>query len=188
MACSTSTWSASSRSWSRAPGRTRPRCGSRSRHRALRRHRRLDAVRERGRRRDAGAPPSATSSTSPRTRIRLYEGTLERHDGRRRPGDLRRAGASDPLRRAICDEARLGGVEVRCGLHAGEVIRRAGGPRRARRAHRRSDLRPRRARRGARDANRPRPRRRARGSRSRSAASTSSRACPTVGRSTRSTG
>ena len=59
--------------------------------------------------------------------IRLYEGTLERHTG---DGALSTFdGPARAIRCAvrICDEARRGGVEVRCGLHAGEVIRRQEG-------------------------------------------------------------
>jgi class 3 adenylate cyclase len=59
--------------------------------------------------------------------IRLYEGVLERHTG---DGVL--ATFDGPARAIRCaarisDEARRGGVEVRCGLHAGEVIRRPEG-------------------------------------------------------------
>jgi len=59
--------------------------------------------------------------------IGLYEGSLERHTG-----DGMLATFDGPARAIrcavrICDEARLGGVEVRCGLHAGEVIRRPEG-------------------------------------------------------------
>jgi len=59
--------------------------------------------------------------------IRLYEGTFERHTG---DGVLATFdGPARAIRCAvrICDEARRGGVEVRCGLHAGEVIRRPEG-------------------------------------------------------------
>lgn len=59
--------------------------------------------------------------------IGLYEGTLERHTG---DGVLATfEGPARAIRCAvrICDEARRGGVEVRCGLHAGEVIRRPEG-------------------------------------------------------------
>ena len=59
--------------------------------------------------------------------IGLYEGTLERHTG---DGVLATFdGPARAIRCAarICDEARRGGVEVRCGLHAGEVIRRPEG-------------------------------------------------------------
>jgi len=59
--------------------------------------------------------------------IRLYEGTLERHTG---DGVLATFdGPARAIRCAarICDEARRGGVEVRCGVHAGEVIRRPEG-------------------------------------------------------------
>jgi class 3 adenylate cyclase/pimeloyl-ACP methyl ester carboxylesterase len=59
--------------------------------------------------------------------IRLYEGALERHTG---DGVLATFdGPARAIRCAvrICDEARRGGVEVRCGLHAGEVIRRPEG-------------------------------------------------------------
>jgi class 3 adenylate cyclase len=59
--------------------------------------------------------------------IRLYEGTLERHTG---DGVLATFdGPARAIRCAvrICEEARRGGVEVRCGLHAGEVIRRPEG-------------------------------------------------------------
>jgi len=59
--------------------------------------------------------------------IRLYEGTLERHTG---DGVLATfGGPARAIRCAvrICDEARRGGVEVRCGLHTGEVIRRPEG-------------------------------------------------------------
>lgn len=59
--------------------------------------------------------------------IRLYEGGLERHTG---DGVLATFdGPARAIRSAarICEEARRGGVEVRCGLHAGEVIRRPEG-------------------------------------------------------------
>jgi class 3 adenylate cyclase/pimeloyl-ACP methyl ester carboxylesterase len=59
--------------------------------------------------------------------IGLYEGTFERHTG---DGVLATFdGPARAIRCAvrICDEARRGGVEVRCGLHAGEVIRRPEG-------------------------------------------------------------
>jgi class 3 adenylate cyclase len=59
--------------------------------------------------------------------IGLYEGTLERHTG---DGVLATFdGPARAIRCAlrICDEARRGGVGVRCGLHAGEVIRRPEG-------------------------------------------------------------
>ena len=59
--------------------------------------------------------------------IRLYEGALERHTG---DGVLATFdGPARAIRCAvrICDEARRGGVEVRSGLHAGEVIRRPEG-------------------------------------------------------------
>lgn len=59
--------------------------------------------------------------------IRLYGGALERHTG---DGVLATFdGPARAIRCAvrICDEARRGGVEVRCGLHAGEVIRRPEG-------------------------------------------------------------
>jgi class 3 adenylate cyclase len=59
--------------------------------------------------------------------IRLYEGVLERHTG---DGVLATFdGPARAIRCAarICDEARRGGVQVRCGLHAGEVIRRSEG-------------------------------------------------------------
>jgi class 3 adenylate cyclase len=59
--------------------------------------------------------------------IGLYEGALERHTG---DGVLATFdGPARAIRCAvrICDEARRGGVEVRCGLHAGEVIRRPEG-------------------------------------------------------------
>jgi class 3 adenylate cyclase len=59
--------------------------------------------------------------------IGLYEGTLERHTG---DGVLATFdGPARAIRCAarICGEARRGGVEVRCGLHAGEVIRRPEG-------------------------------------------------------------
>lgn len=59
--------------------------------------------------------------------IRIHEGTLERHTG---DGVLATFdGPARAIRCAarICDEARRGGVEVRCGLHAGEVIRRPEG-------------------------------------------------------------
>jgi len=59
--------------------------------------------------------------------IRLYEGAVERHTG---DGVL--ATFDGPARAIRCaarisDEATRGGVEVRCGLHAGEVIRRPEG-------------------------------------------------------------
>jgi class 3 adenylate cyclase len=59
--------------------------------------------------------------------IGVYEGVLERHTG---DGVLATFdGPARAIRCAlrICDEARRGGVEVRCGLHAGEVIRRPEG-------------------------------------------------------------
>jgi len=59
--------------------------------------------------------------------IRLYEGALERHTG---DGVLATFdGPARAIRCAarICDEARRGDVGVRCGLHAGEVIRRPEG-------------------------------------------------------------
>ena len=59
--------------------------------------------------------------------IRLYEGVLERHTG---DGVLTTFdGPARAIRCAerISDEARRGGVEVRCGLHTGEVIRRPEG-------------------------------------------------------------
>jgi class 3 adenylate cyclase/pimeloyl-ACP methyl ester carboxylesterase len=59
--------------------------------------------------------------------ISLYEGTLERHTG---DGVLATFdGPARAIRCAvrICEEALRGGVEVRCGLHAGEVIRRPEG-------------------------------------------------------------
>ena len=59
--------------------------------------------------------------------IQLHEGMLERHtgDGVLATFDGPARGIRCALR--ICDEARRGGVEVRCGLHAGEVIRRPEG-------------------------------------------------------------
>jgi class 3 adenylate cyclase/pimeloyl-ACP methyl ester carboxylesterase len=59
--------------------------------------------------------------------IGLYEGTFERHtgDGVLATFDGPARGIRCAVR--ICDEARRGGVEVRCGLHAGEVIRRLEG-------------------------------------------------------------
>ena len=59
--------------------------------------------------------------------IGLYQGTLERHTG---DGVLATFdGPARAIRCAvrICDDARRGGVEVRSGLHAGEVIRRPEG-------------------------------------------------------------
>jgi class 3 adenylate cyclase len=59
--------------------------------------------------------------------IGLHDGTLERHTG---DGVLATFdGPARAIRCAvrICDDARRGLVEVRCGLHAGEVIRRPEG-------------------------------------------------------------
>jgi len=59
--------------------------------------------------------------------IGLFEGRVERHTG---DGVLATfEGPARAIRCAarICAEARRGGVEVRCGLHAGEVIRRREG-------------------------------------------------------------
>ena len=62
-----------------------------------------------------------------RTALAAFEGKLEDT-----AGDGILATFDGPTRaircaRRIRDEARLSGLEVRCGLHAGEITRRAGG-------------------------------------------------------------
>ena len=78
--------------------------------------------------------------------LQLYDGTLENT-----AGDGVLATFDGPARAIRCashirDEVRRSGLQVRCGLHAGEVMRREAGARGHRRAHRRARGRARRAR------------------------------------------
>ncbi len=90
----------------------------------------------------------SSSSTSVSGGARRSRGRARRHRRATASRHLRRAGAGDPLRGQIRDAVRRTGLEVRSGLHAGEVDASPERRRRDRGAHRRARLRarPRRAR------------------------------------------
>lgn len=62
-----------------------------------------------------------------RTALAAFEGTLEDTAGDGILATFDGATRAIGCARRIRDEARLSGLEVRCGLHAGEVMRRSGG-------------------------------------------------------------
>jgi class 3 adenylate cyclase len=63
-----------------------------------------------------------SNQASVQRELMRFPGTRGEDAGRRIPRHLRRPGAGDPLRRgAIAEAARSLGLEVRIGLHSGEV-------------------------------------------------------------------
>ena len=91
-------------------------------HRDVQRHRLVDRARGRGRRPRAGATCSIATTSWFAAQLARPRWTGDQDDGRRLPRSVRRARPRDPLRggRSVtgCGSA---GVDVRIGLHSGEV-------------------------------------------------------------------
>ena len=99
--------------------------GPRARHDPLHRPRRLDRARRGARGRRLGVA-ARTSQRRGAARARRFSGGGDRHGGRRVPRALRRAGAGDPLRPRDPRRAARLGLDVRAGVHTGEVERPSG--------------------------------------------------------------
>ena len=125
--CRTRISSARSRSSSPARARRSHDADRVARRGALRRRRRVDRVRRASSATARGALAQERFEQIVHTALAAFDGSLESTagDGSSRPSTARRARSA--ARRRIRDEARNGSLDVRSGVHVGEIIRRPDG-------------------------------------------------------------